>query len=435
MSDRDVTSFDVVIVGAGPGGIAAAVTLAEAGRHVGLIDDAAFAGGQIWRNRGSRTSMDRNARRWLARLDAVSDRITWLRQSRVIARPSTRALLVDTPAGPRHVEWRSLILAVGARELFLPFPGWTLPGVVGAGGIQAFVKQGLSVAGKRIVVAGTGPLLLAVADLLRREGAHVPLILEQSPAAQLFRFALSLARTPAKLLEGAALRARLARSTYATGSYPVGVSDLGASLSVIYRRGAATSTVECDYLACGFHLIPNNELPRLLGCGLTSSGFVTVDDRRRSSVPGVYAVGEVTGIGGVEKAVVEGRIAALDILGDDNGAASAGRALAAQLAFARRLDATFALRPELLRLAQPETILCRCEDVTLSAVQGCTSGRDAKLQTRCGMGVCQGRVCGPAMQRLLGTEPPRVRPPLFATTLGTLSAAVQSESNRSGDTE
>lgn len=419
----DATSFDTLIVGAGPGGIAAAVTLAEAGRRVGLVDEAPFAGGQIWRG-GS--PGNRLARHWLDRLAAVAGSVTWFRQSRVVARPSPRTLLVDTPDGPRYVAWRSLVLAVGARELFLPFPGWTLPGVVGAGGLQALVKQGLPVAGKRIVVAGTGPLLLAVADLAKSQGAIVPLILEQTPAGKLGRFAASLLRTPSKLVAAAALRARLLGTSYASDAYPVAATREGARLRVEYRQGTRTESVDCDYLACGFNLIPNNELPQLLGCALTQDGFVRVDRRLRTTVPDVYAIGEVTGIGGVEKALIEGRIVAHAIAGDEAAAAALAREHAAQLDFARRLREAFSLRPEVTRLARPETILCRCEDVPVSAVRQSFSGRDAKLQTRCGMGACQGRVCGPAMQQLFGSEPPQVRPPIFATSVGTLAAGFHS---------
>ena len=416
-------TFDTIVVGAGPGGVAAAVTLAEAGRRVCLIDDAPFAGGQIWRNRGE-PAKDKQARQSLARLDAAGDRIVRLRQSRVIARPSVKTLLVETPDGPRHLTWASLVLAVGARELFLPFPGWTLPGVVGAGGMQALVKQGLPVVGKRIVIAGTGPLLLAVADLMKAQGATVPLVLEQTSAGTLNRFALSLIRDPAKLLTGATIRTRLLGTRFATNAWPLNVQKTGAGLSVEYIRRGKTERVNCDYLACGFNLIPNNELPQVIGCKLTAGGFVRVDGRLRTTVADVYAVGEVTGVGGVDKATLEGRIAAHAILGEHAAAAALERAHESTLDFVRRLDAAFALRPEVLRLAEPETIVCRCEDVRLAAVANAFSGRDAKLQTRCGMGVCQGRVCGPILQRLIGAEPPQVRPPVFVTSIGTLAKAV-----------
>jgi hypothetical protein len=118
--------------------------------------------------------------------------------------------------------------------------------------------------------------------------------------------------------------------------------------------------------------------------------------------------------------VLEGRLAATAIVGGD--AASLCRERVAAVDFARRLDVAFALRPAVMKLAGPDTIVCRCEDVRLGAVRHSMTGRDAKLQTRCGMGPCQGRVCGPILQRLCGAEPPAVRPPVFATTVGTLGS-------------
>ncbi len=418
--------FDVVVVGAGPAGVAAAVTAAEAGRSVAVVDDSTAAGGQIWRHRGDPPAA---ARRWLDRLQASG--VTPLQQARVVAKPAPFTLLAETPDGPRRLRWGALVLAVGARELFLPFPGWTLPGVVGAGGMQALVKQGLDVAGKRVVVAGSGPLLLAVADLLRAHGAEVPVILEQALGRRVNGFAVSLVRTPGKLVAGVALRARLVGTRYATDAYVTRVTAGDArpsgpplnkrgSLRVECRVGGRVESVDCDYLACGFGLVPNNELPTLLGCAATGAGFVRVDGRCETSVPGVYAVGEVTGVGGVDKSVLEGRIAGRAVVGEATNDLTAAHRSA--LAFARRLDAAFSLRPELAGLAEPGTIVCRCEDVPLSAVRLAMSGRDAKLQSRCGMGACQGRVCGPIVQRVLGCEPPAVRPPVFATTVGTLAA-------------
>ena len=337
--------------------------------------------------------------------------------------PSPSAVLAQTPGGPQLVRWKSLILATGARELFLPFPGWTLPGVFGAGGIQALVKQGMPVAGKRIIVAGTGPLLLAAADFLRSKGASVPLIIEQAPSARIRHFVASLARSPAKLVAGISLRAHLLGTRYSTDSYPLEVLRFEPGLRVTYRSGQRAESIECDYFACGFNLIPNVELPTLLGCDLTSDGFVCVDHHLRTTVKNIHAVGEVTGIGGVDKAIIQGRIAAHAAHGDNAAADRLAAEHEATLAFTRRLSEAFALRPELLQLARPSTILCRCEDVRLSCLEGSISGRDAKLQTRCGMGPCQGRVCGPILQRMLGSEAPQVRPPLFPTPVSTLAAA------------
>ena len=179
-------------------------------------------------------------------------------------------------------------------------------------------------------------------------------------------------------------------------------------------------TIPCDYLACGFHLVPNIEVPLVLGCEI-QDGCVRVDDLQRTSVAEVFCAGEPTGIGGVELSLVEGEIA---------GLAAAGRIAEASILFdkrkklrffAKRLDRTFRLRSELRNLPQPETIVCRCEDVRYSHLRDHTSWRAAKLQTRCGMGACQGRVCGPATQFLFKWNPDSVRPPIFPARVESLA--------------
>src|SRR5262249_22712176 len=191
---------------------------------------------------------------------------------------------VETWNDCRDLPYDSLVLATGARERFLPFPGWALPHVVGAGGLQAIAKSGLPIAGKRVVVAGSGPLLLAVAKYLRAHGAEVPLVAEQASQWSLVKFALE---HPGKLVQGLALRVGV---RYLTSCWPVSA----APGSVTLRRGNRRWTEGCDYLACGFGLIPNTEVAELLGCRMSRTG-VAVDEHQQTSIPGVYAAGEVTG--------------------------------------------------------------------------------------------------------------------------------------------
>jgi NADPH-dependent 2,4-dienoyl-CoA reductase/sulfur reductase-like enzyme len=422
MSER----YDVIAVGAGPGGIAAATTAGEhGGGRILLVDDNPHAGGQIWRNAGH---APKGAQRWLNRLARLSS-VERTHQTRVIAPLADQSLLLETPQGPRVIRYERLILATGARERFLPFPGWTLPGVVGAGGMQALVKSGLSVSQKRVVIAGTGPLLLAVADLLRAKGAVIPIIAEQTSGAALRSFAFSLMGSPAKLLQGALMRTRLLGVPYKTDSYPLRVTTDGKDLRVLLRVGSLKKELVCDYLACGFNLIPNLELPQALGCQMGADGFVKVTDTQETTVPKIFAVGELTGIGGLEKALLEGELAALASIKKAINGASALKSLQRARDFTRRLESTFALRHELAKLADADTTICRCEDVPLSAVSACLTSRDAKLQTRCGMGPCQGRICGPILQHLLQKESPLVRPPIFPTPIATLLGVVTAPSD------
>jgi NADPH-dependent 2,4-dienoyl-CoA reductase/sulfur reductase-like enzyme len=399
------TVYDVVIIGAGPAGLAAARSAAACGATVALVDDNPQTGGQIWRGE--------------PRL-RVPPGASLVCGARVFAAPAPGRLSLEMFDRDFELGYRRLILATGARERFLPFPGWTLPNVMGAGGLQALAKSGLPVRGKKVVVAGSGPLLLAVARYLRAHGADLRLIAEQASRAALVRFALGLSRHPGKLWEAVQLRARLLGTRYLSACWPI-AADGGAKLeSVTLYRAGKTWREPCDYLACGFGLVPNVELPALLGCRLGKSG-VAVDDHQQTSVAGIYAAGEVTGIGGLDLSLVEGEIAGFAAAGKPDSARPLFAARQSHRRFAAALDRAFALREELKNLPQDDTLVCRCEDVAFERIRRRSGWRDAKLQTRCGMGPCQGRVCGAALEFLLGWKPDSVRPPVFPARIASLS--------------
>ena len=412
--------FDVLVVGGGPAGLAAAVSAAEHGARVGLVDDNPALGGQIWR--AGVVGHGPGAARWIQRLEATGIEI--LCGTRVFDSPTQNSLHAEIESGLLELNYQKLVLAAGARERFLPFPGWTIPNVMGAGALQALVKSGLPVSDKRVVVAGTGPLLLAVAAYLREHGAKIELICEQASLASLALFAVSILKLRDKITQGLSLRKELAGVRFVAGSWPVTAEGDGALTAVVVSHGQKLEKIACDFLACGFHLVPNTVLPALLGCRL-QNGFVEVDRYQQTSVGGIYCAGEPTGIGGVDLSLIEGQVA---------GSAAAGHAEASRSLFGERrklqrfsqaLDRAFALRSELRGIALPETIVCRCEDVTYERLKPYTSWRNAKLQSRCGMGPCQGRVCGPATEFLLGWSPDSVRPPVFPVRVENLGAMVR----------
>ena len=403
--------------------MAAAVRAAECRARVGIVDDNFKLGGQIWRgesngaqsNKGKKTA----ASQWADRVRLSG--ATALCGLRVVHQPEPGVLLAENLDGFCELTYEKLVLATGARERFLPFPGWTLPNVMGAGGLQAMVKCGLPVRGKRVVVAGTGPLLLAVAAYLRKHGAEIPVICEQASWSELARFGLALSDWPEKMIQGLQLKRDLAGIPFAANSWPFAAHGQQALESVTISRAGKNENIRCDYLACGFHLIPNIELPLLLGCA-AANGCVRVDDFQTTTVPCIFCAGEPTSIGGVELALVEGQIA---------GLAAAGRTIEAKALFGKRqkarrfarlLDRTFRLRSELRSLPLSETIVCRCEDVSYSRLRQHNSWRAAKLHTRCGMGPCQARICGPAAQFLFNWNPDSVRPPIFPARVETLAA-------------
>lgn len=364
-----------------------------------------------------------SARLWLSRLEA--SRAQLLQGWCVFDSPGPGVLFAERSAfaaesdGCAELRYGKLILATGARERFLPFPGWTLPNVMGAGGLDALVRGGLPIAGKRVLVAGTGPLLFAVAAELAGRGAVVAGLCEQAPARQLARLVLHLFGQPAKLMQAVHLRLASRAVPIFNGCWPVAARGNGRLESVTVQRNGRQWLIPCDYLACGFHLVPNIELPMLAGCRI-ESGFVATDDLQQTSVANVYCAGEPTGIGGVERALLEGQIAGFAAAGCLQEARSLSRKRPAMRKFVRFLERAFVLDPQLRTLAHNETLVCRCEDVPLSALREHRSWRGAKLLTRCGMGPCQGRICGAAAAFLFGWAPDSVRPPLVPVRMASL---------------
>jgi D-hydroxyproline dehydrogenase subunit alpha len=401
--------------------MAAAARAGEGGAHVGLVDDNFNPGGQIWRSgvEGGHP----HATEWLERLQAAQ--VVKLCGLRVFHQTETGVLLAEAADEIRELHYDKLVIATGARERFLPFPGWTLPNVMGAGGLQAMVKSGLSVRGKRVMVAGTGPLLLAVAASLRQHGAEIPMLCEQASWSSLSRFAFALAGQPSKMVQALQLRKELAGVRFVNNSWPLAAHGKEVLEGVTLLRRGKAETVACDYLACGFHLVPNTELAALCGCQI-DAGYVQIDDFQRTTVHGVFCAGEPTSIGGVELALVEGQIAGL-VSAERTAQASEFFAERRKLKkFAAALQHAFRLRAELRELPSAETIVCRCEDVPYSRLRSYSSWRAAKLQTRCGMGSCQGRICGPATEFLFKWNPDSVRPPIFPVRVESL--AVQTAS-------
>jgi hypothetical protein len=223
------------------------------------------------------------------------------------------------------------------------------------------------------------------------------------------------------LIEGLQYRAASGGSRYRAGCWPVAALGVDKVEAVRLTDGQRTWEEPCDLLACGFHLVPNTELGVLLGCRLRD-GFIEVDDVQRTSISTVFAAGEPTGIAGVESALLTGTMAGLAAAGKAEEAKALLPRRAKFERFRERLKTAFALRPELLTLAQADTIVCRCEDVTYEALKSYDDWNDAKRQTRCGMGACQGRVCGAATEILFGWGASSVRPPLFPVPLSAMSA-------------
>ena len=372
----------IVIVGAGPAGIAAARRARECGAEVTIIDDNPAPGGQIWRGEGRK----------------LAGAVRFVPSARVVSGDrAAKTLLLETEHGAEELPYDHLILATGSRELFLPFPGWTLPGIFGVGGLQALAKSGLPLRRKRILVAGSGPLLLAGAAYFRSRGAEVVLIAEQAGLSSIARFGAQLLRHRAKLVQAMQLQLSLLGVPAMHGCWVEAAEGQDRVERVHLLQGSRTFSEQVDYAAIAWGLVPNDELAKLLGCD------------------------SLAGTGGVDVSTVEGEIAGFIAAGREDLARKLYPRRDKALRFAKAVDETFALRPELRSLPQPETIVCRCEDVTLERLQPCASFRAAKLPTRCGMGPCQGRICGPAARFLFGWQDDSIRPPVLPARIGTLS--------------
>jgi D-hydroxyproline dehydrogenase subunit alpha len=418
-----MTHYDLLVIGGGPGGIAAATIAAEQGLRVCLVDENISLGGQIWRGiaTGQSTSHAEGFRLWASRLIRSKARV--LNGRRVVARVAPNTLRLEADGIAEDIGFSQLILATGARERLLPFPGWTLPGVMGAGGLQAFLKSGFTPKGRRVVLAGTGPLLFPVAALAKQKGAHIAGFFDQATIGQMLGLLPALAAHPSKLIEGAGYSAQLFPTRLQTGHWIARAEGNEKLEAVIVADGRKEKRIACDLLAVGYHLVPNLELPLLFDCALDEE-YVAVDECQRSSVEGVYCIGELTGVGGLNKALVEAEIAALTAAGKPEKAHALHHAQHAQRAFARALDRAYCLRTSLLDSVTDETIVCRCEDVRHKDLRTARDWRSAKLTTRCGMGPCQGRTCGGATDLLYGWPRQSLRPPVTPATVATLAAAI-----------
>lgn len=420
LATGDPLHTELLVVGAGPAGLEGALAAASGGVRVLLLDAAPGPGGQIWR--GARAGKGQ-AGGLIARVEAEPN-ISLLHGASVVAvleaGPEGFAFLVVQAGLPITVRARRVLLATGALERFLPFPGWTLPGITGAGALQVMAKGGLEVRGQRVLVAGSGPLLLAVAAGLRERGARVLGVAEVVPPARLAAFGLGAVRA-GKLGQALGLGWALRGVPYWPGSLVLEAHGGERLEAVTLRRGARTVRLSVDRLAVGFGLVPETRLARALGCALTPGGAVRVNAYGLTSVPGVWAAGEVTGIGGVEAARAGGRVAGLVLSGQVEALPPALAERDRQAAFGEVLERAFAPGPELRSLPTSSTTVCRCEAVTHGQIASHTSWREAKLHTRCGMGACQGRVCGPATRFLYGLDPDDTpRAPLLPVPLQAL---------------
>ncbi|MFI5844154.1 FAD-dependent oxidoreductase [Catenuloplanes sp. NPDC051500] len=431
-------SVPVLVVGGGPAGMAAALAARRRGVRVVLVEASDDLGGQYWRHLPAERAGEREEllhHGWQTFLgmraalrnddgcEILLNGHVWSADRRDDAPPLVHVVVGEADGAGRPARTfdpKVLVLATGAHERTLPFPGWDLPGVFTAGAAQALAKGERVAVGRRVLVAGAGPFLLPVVSSLIRTGATVVGVVEASGVRQLGAgwgakpWRLLSARAKAAELGGYARDLAVNRIPYRTGAAVVAAHGAGRVESVTVAgldpdwtpKPGTGRRIEVDAVCVSHGFVPRSELAVAAGCVTGPDGVVVVDDCQRSSVRGVLTAGELTGIGGVDLALAEGEIAGAVAAGGNPppGAAKARRVFRE---FAGRLASAHGIGPGWQDWLDDTTTVCRCEDVTagdLRRVGGLTESRglrSLKLTTRAGLGICQGRTCGRAVEEIL----------------------------------
>jgi thioredoxin reductase len=447
---------DLIVIGAGPAGAHAAMAAAGCGLDVLLLDEQPAAGGQIWR-RPSSSRVDNQPVRTqpdLAHGDALrialaASSVTCAFGHRVWS--VSDRYRVDTlgPDGAAAFGARQLVVAAGAHERIIPFGGWTLPGVMGLAAATILLKAEARLPGQKVVVAGRGPLLAAVAAGVIAKGGEVVAIVDRTPQREWLASVPALASQPGQLKQGAAwmLAIALRRVPILFGHRIQEALGTDSVSRVVAEPigGGARRLLDCDALVVGDGLVPGGDIARLLRIAMRHDrrrgGWVpVVSDLFESDRAGLYCVGDGAGVRGAAMATISGEIAGLAVV------ARLGRAFDAQRMsglkqrwrkgqrFSDAVAEVMAPRPADVADLRHDTVICRCEDVRLGEIDGALAAgavdiNQLKHFTRCGMGPCQGRMCGAIIEELLAARLEKTReavgqwtgrPPLRPVSLGDL---------------
>ena len=460
-------SIDIVIVGGGFSGVLAAKILAEHALNVLVVDENINLGGQFLRshpNRSAAESLSPLKRFGLQSIKELDQkRIRIMTRTEVLGITAEREMLIRQVGKKLFtVRPQAVLLATGAREKFVPFKGWTLPGVISTGATQILLKGSNVLPSNEILIGGAGIFPYAVASEILMNNGQVMGVLDQNRLVEKMAFAAAFFHEKSKIGEGNRYLARLImrRTPIKFGVRIMearGEKGLEEVLTVrVDRNGRRLSGSEkvypCECLAVGYGFVANIELAQLAGCKLEydeaqGGWIVAVTEDLETSVAGIFAAGEITGIAGATKSITEGKLAALAILlklgkiGRDAFITQSGQLKKARKrhrCFGSYFNRLHKTPREIIPSIADETIVCRCEDITMGEIKtavsnGCATPDAVKKAVRSGMGICQGRTCSPMLHALialnLGTPadqlpPLSVRTPLKAVPLKELAGPI-----------
>ena len=435
-------TFDLVIIGGGPAGIAAAATAASHGLAVALIDERPTLGGQIYKRVGPGFKVKKAievgkdyylGEQLIAELDNSKVEIYF--ETIVATIEKSEVVIVQNGKNAERLAYRKLLISPGAYDRPVVFPGWTLPGVITAGAAQSLVKTQRVLPGSRIFFAGSGPLALAFPAQLSGYGANIVGIIEAAPRPGILksiRIALSVLGNFDLLRDAAKYQTHLLSSRIPMNYRRIIVSANGKDRveSVTHARvdknwrviPGTEKTVEVDALCIGYGFFPSVELFRLLGCELSyeeSRGgtVVKLDEWGATSVANVFGAGDGTGISGSYVAIARGRLAALKIAAElgripegslSKLAAGFRKTLNRRVKFQGAINHAYEIKSGIYELADKKTVICRCESVTLESIlpvlESTIDPSVVKAYTRCGMGMCQGRNCQRQISALIAEK-------------------------------
>ncbi|MCG8618752.1 MAG: FAD-dependent oxidoreductase [Desulfobacterales bacterium] len=431
------SNWDAVVIGAGPAGISFAAEAAGFGLDVLVLDEQDTPGGQIYRNaegqsRKTLSMLGPDYRHGVSLIRAFRDsRAEYFPGSTVWKIEADGRLCYSNQGESREIRAKRIVIATGAMERPVPFPGWTLPGVMGVGAADTLLKSAGMVADGPVAMVGNGPLMLSAAIHLAELGVEVSHFLETKPLLSGVNALSCLPRALTRtdyLLKGVSM---LAKTMHLAGQFKTGITDFAVEgddrvEALSYTRAGKRSTIAVGTVLVHEGIIPRSEFARQLGLDhdwdpVQRFWYPRLDPFGRTSCPNVYIAGDGAFVHGAVAAELKGRLAAIDIAAELSAksgtdfremAATDLKALKRELAPRPFVDKTYQPRENLYAL-DDDTLVCRCEEVTAQQIrtavlQGMTTPEMVKSLTRCGMGPCQSRMCSASLAEVIAKETGRM---------------------------